>query len=160
MDELEQLLVGGVDREDHPVAGRLGERADALGDEVQVDVGLLERRVRGVVEQRDLLRDLEVQLARVVVVRALGHVHDALQRALLLVVEVHVKVRGVVDVPMEPVVDDLVLAERERRRGEPTARKKTAMILRTSPPISAECRVLSRARLIQHSVLSTQHFIP
>ena len=106
--------------------GRLRERADAFGDEVQIDVRLLERRMRGVIDDRDLLRDLEIELAREVVVRALGHVDDLLQRRLFFIVEIDVEMRGVVDVPMELVVDDLVLAERIRARREREWRRRTA----------------------------------
>jgi hypothetical protein len=113
-DELQQLVVRHVDRQHHPVAGRLGERADALGDEVEHDVRLLERRVRGVEDQRDLLRDLVVEFLREIEVRRLRAVDHALQLIALLVIEVNVEVRGVVDVPLEGVVDDLVLAERVR----------------------------------------------
>ncbi len=118
LDDLEQLLVGRIDGDDHAVPRRLRKRSHTLGDEVQVDVGLFEGRVRGVVDQRDLFRDLVVQLPRQIVVRALRVVDHLLQRRLLLVVEVHVEVRGVVDVPVEPVIDDLVLTEGERGNRE------------------------------------------
>src|SRR5207253_1996909 len=42
--------------------------------------------------------------------------HHLLQRVLFLVVEEDVEMRGVVDVPVELVVDDLVLSERIRVR--------------------------------------------
>src|SRR5438093_9937424 len=67
-----------------------------------------------VVDQRDLLGDLIVELARERVVRALGRSHDLLQRGFFLIIEIHVEVRGVIDVPVELVVDDLVLPEGER----------------------------------------------
>ena len=117
LDELQQFLVGGVDGQNHAVARRLGECPDAFGDEVEIDVGLFERRVRGVVDERDFLGDLEVQFAGERVVGAFGVVHDLLQRVLLIVVEVHVEMRGVIDVPMELVVDDLVLPEGKCRGG-------------------------------------------
>src|SRR5258706_10642500 len=68
--------------------------------------------MRRVINDRDLLGDLEVELARKVVVGAFGHVHDLLQRRLFFIVEIDVEMRGVVDVPMELVIDDLVLPER------------------------------------------------
>ena len=117
-DELIELVVAHVDRQHHPVSGRLRERSHTLGDEVQIDVGLLERRVRRVEDERDLLRDLVVELLRQVHVRALGVVDDALQRPALLVVEVKVEMCRVIDVPVELVVDDLVLAERKCRDGD------------------------------------------
>jgi len=73
--------------------------------------------VRRVEDQRDLLRDLVIEFLGEVEIRALRVVDDALQRRALLVVEVEVEMRRVVDVPVELVLDDLVLAERKRRRG-------------------------------------------
>src|SRR6267142_6558499 len=77
----------------------------------------------GVINDRDLFRDLEVELARKVVIGTFGHVHDLLQRRFFFIVEIDVEMCGVVDVPMELVVDDLVLPEwvcarREQNRDE------------------------------------------
>ena len=110
-DELLQLLVRQVHRQHHPVAGGQREGADALGDEVQIGVGLLEVRVVGVVDEVDGLRDLEIELARDVVVGALGERGHLLQGRGFAVVVVDREVRGLVGLPVEAVVDDLVLAE-------------------------------------------------
>ena len=139
LDQRLQLLVGHVDRKDHPVPGRLGEGADALGDEVELDVVLLELGVRRVVDDRDALRNLVVQPARQLVVGRLGHRHDFLERVLFARVVVDVEVRRRVDVPVELVVDDLVLAggprrgrDHEESRGE--GRKKERARLPSLPP--------------------------
>ena len=93
-------------------------------------VGLLELRVGRVIDDVDRLRDLEVQRARDLVVRALGVGRDLLQRHLLAVVEVDREVRRLVGLPGELVVDDLVLAEvvvvgrrRSGRRRAPRPRR-------------------------------------
>ena len=114
-DEVLELLVGEVDREDHPVARRLGERADPLGDEVQDDVVLLELGVRDVVDERDRLRDLVVQPARELVVGRLGHRDDLLRARPRRGRSGRSEVRRLVDLPVELVVDDLVLPLRGRR---------------------------------------------
>jgi hypothetical protein len=111
-DQLLELLVGHVDGQDHAVAGGEREGADPLRDEVQERVGLLEIGVRRVVDEVDRLGDLEIQLPRDVVVGALGVGGDLLQRGLLLAVEIEREVRRAVGLPVERVVDDLVLKER------------------------------------------------
>ena len=86
-----------------------------------------------VVDQRDLLGDLIVELARERVVRALGRIHDLLQRGFFLIIEIHVEVRGVIDVPVELVVDDLVLPEGERGQcGEGDDQQRDATLHGTS----------------------------
>jgi hypothetical protein len=77
--------------------------------------------VRRVIDDVDRLGDLEVERPGDVVVGALGVGRDLLERDLVAVVEVDGEVRRVVDLPVEFVVDDLVLAEvvvigREHRR--------------------------------------------
>ena len=64
LDELQKLLVRRVDGNDHPIARRFRERSHAFRYEIQVDVGLLEGRMRGVIDDRDLFRDLEIEFAR------------------------------------------------------------------------------------------------
>ena len=120
-DQLLELLVGQVDGQHHPVARGQGERADAFRDEFVQRVGLLELGVRRVIDDVDRLGDLEVERPGDVVVGALGVGRDLLERDLVAVVEVDGEVRRVVDLPVERVVDDLVLAEvvvvrREHRR--------------------------------------------
>ncbi len=110
-DELGELDVGQVHRKHHPVSSGQGEGPDAFRDEVGQRVGLLELRVRRVIDDVDRLGNLEVQVARDLVVRAFGVGGDLLQRDLLPVVEVDDEVRRPVDLPGELVVDDLVLAE-------------------------------------------------
>ena len=110
-DQGDQQAVRIVDRQHHAEARRAGEGADALGDEVEDDVVLLERRVGGEIDQRDRVLDLEIEETRDVVVVALGEGDHLLQRRLLLRVVIDVEVRGVVDAPVELAVGDLVLAE-------------------------------------------------
>ncbi len=110
-DQLLELLVGHVHRQDHPVPRGEREGADPLGDEVQECVGLLEIGVRGVVDQVDRFGDLEIELPRAFVVGALGVGGDLLERSPLPLVEVDRKVRRAVGLPVEDVVDDLVLIE-------------------------------------------------
>jgi len=74
-----QRPVRQVDREDHAVAHRGGERPDALGDETDQDVGLLELRMGGIEDQRNRLEDLEVELAGELVIGALCKGRDLLQ---------------------------------------------------------------------------------
>ena len=61
LDRLLEKLVRQVDRQDHAVARRKGERADALLDEVGFRVRLLELGVGRIDDQRNRLRNLEVQ---------------------------------------------------------------------------------------------------
>src|SRR5690606_8238297 len=87
-----------------------------------------ELRVRRVVDQRDRFRDLVVELARQAVVGALGEGGHLLEQRRLFLVVVNVEVRCVVDLPVELLVLDLVLAERSRvlarhrRRGQDESR--------------------------------------
>jgi hypothetical protein len=88
-----------------------GKSSDALRDELRERVGLLEVRVRRVIDDVDRLRDLEIERPGDVVVGAFGIRRDLLERDLVAVVEVDGEVRRVIDLPVEVVVDDLVLAE-------------------------------------------------
>ncbi len=110
-DELLELLVREVDREDHAVARREREGAETFRKEPLQGIGLFELRVRRVVDEVDRLRDLEVELARYFVVGAFGVGGDLLEGDLLALVVVDEKVGRPVVLPLERVVDDLVLAE-------------------------------------------------
>ena len=130
-DQLVQLGVGEVHRQHHAEAHVGGEGAHRLGDEAELDVVLLELGVRLVEDQRRRALDLVVQPPRQLVVGALGEGHHALQQRLLLRVVVHVEVRRVVDLPLEGLVLDLVLAElrrggRRQQRGEQQQRDGVA----------------------------------
>ena len=118
LDEGLELLVGKIDGKHHAVSRRLGEGADAFGDEVELDVVLLEFGMRCVIDDRHALRDLVVQPARQLVVRGFRHRDDLLEGLALARVVEDVEVRGLVDRPVELVVDDLVLTGGEERGRE------------------------------------------
>ena len=108
------LLVGrDIHRQDHAVLDRQGEGSDELGDELEQGIGLLELHVRLVVDERDAELDLVVEELRQPHVLALGVGDDFLEERLLLRIVVHVEVRRLVEVPVEVLVGDLVLPERE-----------------------------------------------
>ena len=112
------LLVGRhVHRQDHAVLDRLREGADELGNEVERDVGLLELDVRLVVDERDAELDLVVERLAEPQVLALGVGDHLIEEGFFFGIVVDVEVRRLVVVPVEALVDDLVLAEGEGRRG-------------------------------------------
>jgi hypothetical protein len=110
-DELEELGVGQIDRQHHAIAHRTGEGPDPLRDEVEDDVVLLERRVRGVEDHRNRILHLMIELAGQPVVGALGERGDLLERSRLGFVVIEGEVGRGVELPVEVAVGDLVLAE-------------------------------------------------
>ena len=111
-------LVGRlVDRQHHPVAARLGEGGDALGDLRRHDVLLLELGLGLEQDERHLGAEVVLQLGADVLIRALGVAGDALEVLFELRVVVDLEMIRRVDVPLEVVVADPVLAEvgHERR---------------------------------------------
>ena len=114
--ELVEFGPGQIHRQHHPIAYRAGKSADAFGNEVQDDVCLLEIRVGFVEDERRRLFDLEVEGHRQLVVGAFGVGDDLLQKRFFRWVIEHVEMRRVVDLPLEVVVANLVLAELGRGR--------------------------------------------
>src|SRR5206468_1803784 len=104
-------------RQDHSILDRLGEGAHELRKELEDDVGLLEFGVRLVVDERDAKFDLVIQDLRQPHVLALGVRHHFLKERFLFGVVIDVEVRRAIDAPVEPLIDDLVLAEGEDARG-------------------------------------------
>ena len=112
-DELVESIRRLIHREDDPVLHGLGEGGDELGDEGEDDVGLLEFAVGLVENHWNSKLDLVVEGLLELDVGALRVGDDLLQLRLLLGVVIDVEVGRLVDVPVEPVVGDLVLAEGE-----------------------------------------------
>ena len=100
-----------VDRQHHAIAVRLGEGEHAFGQLARLDVLLLELALRLVEDERDLEREVVLQVRADLLVGALGVARDPLEVRLDLRVVVDLEVVGRVDVPLEIVVPDLVLAE-------------------------------------------------
>ena len=98
-------------------ARRLGEGADAFLRRARHDVLLLELAARLEQDQRDLVREVVLQLGADVLIRAFGVPGHALEMRLDLRVVVDDEVIGLVVVPVELVVADLVLAEVRDVRG-------------------------------------------
>src|SRR5439155_5140941 len=138
-DQLLELLVGEVDGEHHPVARRERERVHPFRNEVQERVRLLEVRVGAVIDQVDRFRNLEVQGARNVVVRALGVRGHLGQRRPLRLVEIDAEMGRPIDLPVEPVVDDLVLPELRgsRNRGAEDEGERDRDLLHVARPSGA-----------------------
>ncbi len=110
-DQPIELIRRLVDRQHHPVAGRLGEGGDAFRDLRRDDVLLLELGLRLEEDQRHLGAEVVLQLGADVLIGALGVAGDALEVLLELRVVVDLEVIGRVDVPLEVVVADPVLPE-------------------------------------------------
>ncbi len=128
-DQTVELIGRRVDGQDHPLADRLGERADAFLPGARVDVLLLEFAVRLEQDQLDLRRELFLQIRADLLIRAFGITRHALQMLLHFRVVVDFEVVGRVDLPLERVVVDVVLPEvRARtasaRRPGPTSRPR------------------------------------
>ena len=116
-DEAVELIGRLVDRHDHPLADRFGERADAFLSRRRVDVLLLELAVRLEQNQLNLERQVVLQVGADLLVRAFRVAGDARQVLFDLRVVVDLEVVRRVDVPLEVVVVDLVLPEvRDERR--------------------------------------------
>ena len=100
-----------VHRHHDAVAARLGERADAFLRRAGNHVLLPELAARGEQDQRHLEREVVLQLGADVLIRALRIAGDPFEVRLDLRVVVDLEVIGGVDLPVEVVVADLVLAE-------------------------------------------------
>lgn len=150
LDEREELAVGQVDRQHHPVAHRAGEGADPFGDEVDDDVVLLERGVGLVEDERRRLLDLEVEPSREPVVGALGERDDLLELRRVGGVVVDVEVGRMVDPPVELAVLDLVLAERrvEALRRDPRRARRQHHEERDQKPQQPAWTVHTHGRLL------------
>ena len=102
-----------VDRHHHPLSGRLGERQHAFLRGAGRHVLLLEFAVRLEQDQRHLRpgRQVVPQIGADLLVGALGVAGDPLQMLFDLRVVVDLEMVGGVDLPLEVVVVDVVLAE-------------------------------------------------
>ena len=109
-DEPVELVGRLVDRQHHPVAFRFREGEHALRHLHARDVVRLELALGLEEHQRDAIRQVVLQLGADELVGALGELGDPLQMRLDLRVEVDVEVVGLVDVPLELLVPDAVLA--------------------------------------------------
>ena len=106
-----------VDRQHHAIAVRLGEREHAFGQLARLDVLLLELALRLVEDERDFEGEVVLQIGADLLIRALGVGGDALEVLLDFRVVINLEVVGLIDVPLEIVVPDPVLAEvRHERR--------------------------------------------
>ena len=100
-----------VDRHHDAVAAGLGERADAFLRRAGLDVLLPEFARRREQDQRQLHRQIVFELGADVLIRALGIARDAFEMRLDLRVVIDLEVLGLIGVPREVVVADLILAE-------------------------------------------------
>ena len=109
-DQAIEGVVGLVDRQDHAIAVRLGERQDAFRQLAGLDVLLLELALRLVEHERHFEGEVMLEVGADSLIRAFGIAHDPLEMLLDLRVVIDLEVIGRVDVPVERVVADLVLA--------------------------------------------------
>ena len=118
-DEPVQSIRWIIDRQQHAVAVRFRERADPLGRNAGRDVLLLELAVRLEQDERNLEGQVVLQVSTDLLVRPLRVAGHPLQMLLDIRVVVDLEVIGRVDVPVEVVVVDVVLAKirHERRLG-------------------------------------------
>ena len=110
-DEPVEQIRRFVHRHDDAVAARFGERADAFLRGARSDVLLIELTGRRKQNQRHLEGEVVLQLGADVLIGAFGVAGDLLELRLDLRVVVNLEVVGRVDLPLEVVVADLVLAE-------------------------------------------------
>ncbi len=100
-----------VERQQHPIACRLGERRDPLAHRARDDVLLLEIDVRLEDDQRHLERQVVLEVRADRLVGALGVAGHTLEVRLHLAVVVDLEVVGRVDLPVEVAVVNQVLPE-------------------------------------------------
>ena len=126
-NEAVQLVGRLVDRQQHAVSRRLGERRDAFRRGVGArDVLLLELAVRLEQHQRHFEGEIVFEIGADLLIRALGVAGDALQVLLDLGVVINLEVIGGVDHPLELVVVDVVLAEIGDQRRLRARRRRAA----------------------------------
>ena len=120
-----------VDRHHHAVAAGFGEGADAFLRRAGNDVLLLELAAGLEEDQRDLEREVVLQIGADLLVSAFGVARDPLQVHFELGIVVDLEVLGLVGVPHEVVVADLILAEvgnvaglRQRKAGRASQRQQ------------------------------------
>ncbi len=109
-DEAVEEIRGQVDRQHHAVTLAFGERQHAFGRLPGGDVLLLELAVRLENDERHPLIEVVPQIGADMLVRALRVARDARQVLLVFRVVVDLEVLRLVDVPLELVVVDQVLA--------------------------------------------------
>ena len=108
-----------VDRQHHAIAVGLGEGEHAFGHLGRIDVLLLELALGLVEDERDLEREIVLEVRADLLIRALGVAGDALDVLLDFRVVVNLEVIGRVRMPVEVVVVNavLVVVRHERRLG-------------------------------------------
>jgi len=109
-DEPVEEVRGLVEREQHPVAIRFGERAHALLRGAGDDVLLFELAVRLEDDQRHLEGEVVLQFGADLLIRALGVTGHAFEVLFLGRVVVDLEMVGGVDVPVEVAPPNQVLA--------------------------------------------------
>ncbi len=110
-DEAVELIGWVVDRQQHAMLHRLGERADAFLRVARRHVLLLELAVRLEQDHRHFVGQVVLQVRADLLIRALGVAGDAFEVLLQCRVVVNLEVVGGVDEPLELVVVNVVLAE-------------------------------------------------
>ena len=142
-DEPVEQIRRQIDRQHHAVALAFGEREHAFLCGAGRDVLLLELAVRLEDDERHALVEIVPQVRADLLVRALGVARDPLEVPLVLGVVVDLEVVGLVDVPVELVVMDLVLAvvRRELRLRVDGAALRVELRPRTEHPRSQPLRV-------------------
>ena len=109
-DETVQPVRGLIDGKHDPVPPRFRERTDALRASPRDDVLLLELAVRLEDDERHERRQVMPQIGADLLIGALGIARHALEMLLQVRVVIDLEVVGRVDVPVELVVLDPVLA--------------------------------------------------
>ena len=99
-----------IDRQHHPVALAFGEREHAFRRWARRDVLLFEFAVRLEDDERDALVEIVPQIRADLLIRALGVAGDPLEVPLVFRVVVNLEMVGLINMPLELVVVDLVLA--------------------------------------------------
>ncbi len=158
-----------VHRHDDARARRLGEGADAFLGGARHDVLLLELAARLEQDQRNLVREVVLQLRADMLIRAFGIPGHPLEMRLDLRVVVHDEVIRLIRVPIELVVADLVLTEvrdiwglgRGRLRGQSERRRERDCERHPAKAahVTSPCRVrpcLASARRLRWEMLSVK----
>ncbi len=113
-DHAAELVQIPIRRNDDAPLEELEEAANTIRDEAGRDVGLFEMQVRGVKDQRDAVREGELEACLQLLIDLLGEVGAVLGQLLHLRVIVDVEMVRFEDVPVEVLVLDLVAPEVRR----------------------------------------------
>ncbi len=109
-DEPVEQIRRQIDRQHHAVALAFGEREHPFLGSTGRDVLLLELAVRLEDDERNALVEIVPQVRADLLIGALGVAGDPLEVPFVFRVVIDLEVVGLVDVPVELVVMDLVLA--------------------------------------------------